>query len=351
MHAPELLSAFKDWLASRASTGPKTVQELVPAYFAWLDAEVAAGRNQPATIVYYHSQLDPWLITIPSPLPLPDVQTHHLTSTGGLTWHRIQAVQRLFRWARKQGFIRESPFADVEKPALGRRERILNRNDGARLMRACSIRPTRKRTSKATAKRKFQWKRGAAEIAGAPVRPLRWVLLALSRMGARPGEIRALKWKHYHEREGYFELPDFKAKRRRRDKLKARVLLVDCILARVLRTWFQRRKPRPDDFVFLNHYGKPWTKNAICQQIEHGRERAGLIVDDGEQIVAYTQRHTCATRAASPLDGSAGASLPQLASFLGHSTTRMTERYVHLNTADMRDVADKARARPKGADK
>lgn len=318
-----------------------TLPKLVEAFFAYLKAEVTAGRNKPATVAYYERLLAPWLKTMPAGILIADVHTYHLTATGGLTWHRVQAVQRLFTWARKQQFLPASPFADVQKPPPGRRERTLSRAEARLLLRACDRRPTRQRTTRRVS-RTVERHVSAAAKAGAPVRPLRWMLMAMCRLGARPHEMRNIRWRDLHVDTWQIEMIAYKAKARRRDRMKARILLVDSVLARVLMTWQTRRNPKPDDFVFLNSDGKPWTSNAVGNGVRRARRLAGL--DDGEPVVAYTQRHTAATRAANPLDGSPGATLPQIASWLGQASTRMTERYINLKTEDMRAVGQKAAA-------
>jgi integrase len=259
---------------------------------------------------------------VPDEIDLRSIRAHHLTASGGLTWHRVQAVQRICNWAVEQQFLDSSPFRGVRKPPLGRRERHLSRDEGRRLLV------------------------GADPVAASasPRRPLRWILFAIARMGCRPGEARLLRWGDYDSAARLFAMREYKAKSRRRDHMRARILLVDPTLARVLETWRRRRSPRPEDYVFLNRRGRPWTKDALCEGVARARARAALDVGHHERVVAYSLRHTAATRAAQPLDGSPGATLPQIASWLGHSTTRMTERYVHLDAANMREVAAKAAA-------
>lgn len=319
-----------------------TLDELIALFVSHLDGKVLAGDCKPMNRDYYARQLRKWQATLPASIRLADLKAFHLTS-GSPTWHRIQSVQRLFNWARRQQIIPYSPFTDVEKPPLGRRERVLSRPEARLLLRACDIRPTRQRTVRRLYRR-VERPVSVAALAGAPVRPLRWFLMALGRMAARPGELRCLQWKHYRPDLRQFELKNFKAKARRRDGVRLRILLVDEVLARVLATWQRRRSPAPDDFVFLNGDAKPWTKNAISKGVRHACKRAGLDHNDAEPIVAYTQRHTAATRAANPLDGSPGASLVQIGAWLGHSNPQTTSRYVHLNTADMRAVALRAAA-------
>jgi DprA winged helix domain/Phage integrase family len=321
-----------------------TPSQLIDLFLCELQRRIDAGEFAPATFDNYERYLRQWQERIPAGIALADLKPFHL-SLHATTRLEIYSVQRCFAWARKQQIIPHSPFIDVEKPPIGQRERVLSRSEGRRLLLACDIRPTRQRTVRRLYRR-VERPVGAAAIAGAPVRPLRWFLMALGRMAARPGELRTLQWKHYRPELRQFELRTFKAKSRRRDGVRVRILLVDDVLARVLATWQRRRSPGLDDYVFLNTEGKPWTK-AICKSVRFACHRAGLNHDDAEPVVAYTQRHTAATRAANPLDGSPAASLPQIGSWLGHSAnSRITQRYVHLQTADMRSVQQRAARKP-----
>ena len=303
------------------------LEQLIEAFFAFLRGQIAAGKNKPKSLDYYKSQLIPWAATLPG-MALKDIIAFHLTGAGGATWHRIQAAQRLFTWSVKQHLITDSPFRDIRKPALGQRTRVLTQTEQARLLWGAD--PRRKTPTKPIRK----------STHFAPWRPLRWVLFTMARTLARPGEIRIVRWADYDPRAQHFIIrDDFKAKESRRDRAAARIIPVtDPTLIRVLATWFARRKPKSKDFIYLTRNGLPWSKDGLVHEVARARARAGLE-DGGEHIVAYTQRHTAATRAAEPdEDGMPGANLSQIAEVMGHSTTRMTERYIHLHGKQMGKV-------------
>ncbi len=73
--------------------------------------------------------------------------------------------------------------------------------------------------------------------------------------------------------------------------------------------------------MFLTHRLTPWTKNTLAQRVKRARKLAG-IPDDAK---LYGVRHAFGTRAVLN-----GVPLKTLAELLGHTTTRMSEHYVHL---------------------
>jgi integrase len=90
--------------------------------------------------------------------------------------------------------------------------------------------------------------------------------------------------------------------------------------------------------VFLNWRGRPWKVNALRCRIRRLRERAKIGPDEnGEQIVIYTARHTFGTKAAA-----AGVSDRRLADLMGHTDTKMTQKYIHLANGDLQKAVDEA---------
>ena len=68
------------------------------------------------------------------------------------------------------------------------------------------------------------------------------------------------------------------------------------------------------------------------------RVKAGIGPDEnGEQIVMYTARHTFGTAAAA-----GGVSDRRLADLMGHTDTKMTQKYIHLANPDLRKAVVEA---------
>ena len=294
-------------VAERLSLG-----ELADQFDAWLEREVAAGRNRPATRAYYRSQLQSFLDAVGgrraadaiTPLDVEQFKT---------TWHSVQVVRRLYNWGRRVKLVTTNPAAEVERPALGERERILTPHEMARLLRAAD-------------------------------KHFRPYLLALRHTLARPGEIRAARWGDVvMEPHPAILLRDYKAKRRRKaaNRQTVRVIPLDDRMVRLLDRLARRSSTEPTEPVWRNRFGKPWTANAVRCRMRRLREKVGLGPDDnGEQIVAYSLRHTGATAATG-----SGVSDRTLADLMGHTSTETTARYQHLQAQHLAAAVRRIRHR------
>ena len=194
------------------------------------------------------------------------------------------------------GLLRENPIRSVKKPDLGQRERILTVREEEKLFEGTDVH----------------------------FRPF---LLALLHTIARPQEVRAFQWKHLVLTPvPMFVLTDFKAKQRRKDRKTAvRRILLDNTMVELLEQLVAKRLSRPDDFVFLDRRGRPWTANAVRCRMRRLRAKLKLEPDaNGENVVAYTLRHTAATRACT-----SGVPDRVLAELMGHTSTATTRRYQH----------------------
>ena len=219
-------------------------------------------------------------------------------------WHSVQAVQRLYNWAISMGLVESNPFKKIARPAIGARERILSPTETVRLLRGADCR-------------------------------FRRFLLAMRQTIARPQEVRAFQWKHMRDDPApMFVLTDFKAKRRRKDRAAVRIIPLDDRMVRMLERMARRRNPAPDDYVFLNSFGKPWSAKSISLRMRLLRTKLGFKPDEnGEQVVAYTMRHTGATNAAAR-----GVRDRVLAELMGHTNTKTTARYQHLQAIHLSEA-------------
>ncbi len=290
-----------------ASIPKITLGELCDRYGDWMEREVAAGRMQPRTRDYYHDLLQKFLDAVGGKRQALGIPPHEVEmyKTG---WHSVQTVQRLYNWGVEMGLVEKNPFARIKKPELGERERILTRDETARLLRAAD-------------------------------RYFRLFLVAMRHTIARPQEVRAIKWKHLTDKPApMFVLKDFKARKRRKDKTAVRIIPLDDLMIRLLNRIARKRKPTPDGFIFLNRNGKPWTSNAVRCRMRRLRAKLGFGPDEnGQQIVAYTMRHTSATGATAN-----GVRDRVLAELMGHTNTRTTRRYQHLQAKHLSKAIKKA---------
>jgi integrase len=288
-----------------------TLGQLADRFGEWMAREVAAGRLRPRTLAYYRDQLQRFLDAVGGHRAAASVKPHEL-ETYKTGWHSVQAVQRLFNWGVQVGHLAVNPVRSVALPEAGRRQRVLSAADTARLLRAAD-------------------------------RHFRPFLLAMRHTIARPQEVRALRWKHLtYEPVPMFVLRDFKGRRRRGDRqTAARTIPLDDRMLRLLARLARRRNPSPEDHVFLNRRGLPWTGNAVRCRMMRLRGRAKLEPDgNGERVVCYTLRHTAATRASAR-----GVRDRVLAELMGHTNTTTTQRYQHLQADHLAEAIRQANRR------
>jgi integrase len=295
---------------AEAPTPSIAIGELCDRFGDWMSREVGAGRMKTATLAYYRHHLQRFIDQVGGrraalAIPAYDVE---MFKTG---WHSVQAIQRLYNWGVKLSLISHNPFATIQKPAAGRRHRVLSVAEGVQLLRA-----------------------SAADF--------RLFLLAMQHTLARPQEIRALQWKHLREDPTpTFVLTEFKAKNRMKDKQALRRIQLDGRMLRMLDRLKNRQPHGPNDFVFRNKKGVPWTGQAIRLRMTRLRKKVGLTSDEsGESVVCYTLRHTSATRATAN-----GVQDKTLAELMGHTNTRTTERYQHLQDHHLAEAIRRANRR------
>jgi len=286
------------------------VSDLAATFLSWCERVLA-----PNTVLHYRRNLDAFAAAIGA-VQVEDLKPHHLM-TWGRTWHQLQAVQRCFAWAADEAeLISRNPFARVKRPHLGQRRRILQRVELVRLLRAATP-------------------------------AFRHVLLAARETLARPQELRTFAWEHLDwdrtrgdlvgelvDGRAAFVLEEFKARKRRNDPLAVRVIPISVRLGRLLAR-LMRRVGSPVGIIFRNSDGSPWSKDALRLRMKRLRNAVGLGPDHrGENVCLYTLRHTGGTEAAA-----AGVRDRLLAELMGHTSTRTTARYQHLDRGHIADAA------------
>ena len=283
-----------------------TVRHLIDSFKSQLALLVRAGLNAETTRQWYVdtlSHLDPL-----GTFPADALRTHHLASIT-LTNAFVRALKRLYKWAADEELVPKNPFAKLACPPCGRRERVLTRPELRRLYLASP-------------------------------RAFRRLLFVQLNTLARPGEIRQLTWGQIDWEHRVILLVKFKGQKKRKDKLKARAIPMPRHVLRLLRNLNRKSKdPSPTGRVFISTRGRVWTPNGVRCAMRTARVRAGLEGD--ERVVCYTLRHTSATNAIRK-----DVSLKLVAEMMGHARTSTTERYLHLNTADVVAAMDKMAARP-----
>lgn len=209
------------------------------------------------------------------------------------------AIQRAFNWAVKQRVIPGNPFAGVSYPTGGRR-RPMTDDEFRALLRETG---------------KSGYGKTRKPTPGARVRQL---LFFMRWTGCRPGEAASLKWTDLNIEAASIVLKVHKTSRTQKEP-QPRVIMLMPVVCRLL-AWI-RRRGEPGEYVFHNHRMTTWNRSNLSLRIRRTRERAGLPND----VKLYGIRHGFGTRAIVN-----GVDLKTLAELLGHTTTRMSEWYVHL---------------------
>lgn len=218
----------------------------------------------------------------------------------------IATVQCVFSWAVKHDLLIDNPLVGFEKPRGRSRTRIITPAEFQSLLRHTDA-------------------------------SFRRFLIALRRTGCRPGEARQLTWQAVDLDQGLWILHHHKTVTRQRRPM-PRIIPLDTTVWNLCR-WLRRNNPPAANNVFLGRNGQPFGKDTVCRKMARLRERAGIKLKGGEQLVLYSARHTFGT------ESSGRISDIELANLMGHTDIRTTQRYVHLNTDRLRDALRRATAR------
>ncbi len=221
------------------------------------------------------------------------------------SWSYITNVRAMYNYGMDKKLIENNPAAEVTKPTMERRMRILTDDEVRQLL----------------------------ERAYHP--EFRNFMFAMLHTIARPQEVRKFRWGQLNEDdEGnwYFLIREFKGKHKRKIKLEKRVIPVSDDLINLID---ELRKTRPtphddDHHVFVDYDGLPWTEEILLRQMTQTRNRAGIKRNEEGQISLYTFRHTGATTAITQ-----GCDIASLSQIMGHSRITTTMVYVKQDQKHM----------------
>ena len=294
-----------------ATTPELTLGELADEYGQWMTRQVGTGEMAEATEAYYRPYIQRFLDAVGGSRVASAILPIELERIKR-GWHSVQTIQRLYNWGVKMGLVSKNPFLGIERPEPGGRQRTLARLELAQLLRGTD-------------------------------RPFREFLIALRRTIARPQEIRAVQWNNLIRGPvPMFLLREFKTRRQRKQgRFAVRRIPLDAFMMRMLERFERGRKPSPAAHVFLNRLGRPWTGNAVRCRMRRLRRKVGLGPDiNGEEVVAYTLRHTGGSQACVN-----GVRDKRLAELMGHTRTSTTERYLHLDADHLHEALEQAQRR------
>jgi integrase len=291
----------------------------------WLDATLAEladefladtkARKQPTTYTSLRYRLLRALKVLGLELLVRDVRKMHLAQlerqlvkgySPTTVRDTLAAVQAVIAWAVRQDLLEINRLVGYEKPRGRSRTRVLSDEEFRTLLRHSD-----------PAFRRF--------------------LLALRLTGCRPGELRNLRWSAVDLHRGLWIIQDHKTITRQRDPMPRVVPL--CRPVVLLCRWLLVRNTAGGECVFLNARGRPYAKDCLVRKMERIRLRAGIQACAGERIVLYSLRHTFGTEATGQVSDI------ELAELMGHTDTRTTRRYVHLNPDRLHEIRRRVQRR------
>jgi integrase/recombinase XerD len=155
------------------------------------------------------------------------------------------------------------------------------------------------------------------------------MVLCLSTLGLRPGEVAELHLEDIDWRTGTVRL-------RTRKTGRGAVLPLPREAGRAVATYLRKERPTTSERrVFVQHrgrrHGRPLSGNTIAEAAIRAFRRAGV---DAPRGGAYVFRHTVAGRLVAK-----GARLKEVADFLGHQCLDTTTIYAKLDLPALREVA------------
>ncbi len=157
----------------------------------------------------------------------------------------------------------------------------------------------------------------------------RAIVLCLSTLGLRPGEVAALHLEDLDWRHGTIHL-------RTRKTRQGAVVPLPRHAGRAIVEYLRRQRPKTSErHVFVQHLGnrrgEPISSGVVTGAVVRALQRAGI---EAPLAGAYVLRHTVASRLARR-----GASLKELADLLGHRCLDTTTIYAKLNVPALSEVA------------
>jgi integrase len=228
-----------------------------------------------------------------------------VTGGGGAAAIALRTLKTMFNWAIARELMEKNPTCRVRLPKRVFRERILTREEASRLLATIARLESE----------------GAMNVHHGDI--VRLLLLT----GARRSEIMGLRWEEVALERRQLILPPERSKTG--GKTGERRIALSPGAAKIL----QRRTPE-GKYVFPALRGKDGHTTGLYKSWYLMRSEAGL-----GRLRLHDLRHSFASFALE-----SGENILAISAALGHASTQMTERYLHLRADAAGNVADRTSA-------
>jgi integrase len=270
--------------------------ELIEVFLGW-----CARHRTPATCAFYRTRLRRFcekfnareLGTL-TPLEVDEYLGEAGAGYSDSTkHHNAVALERLQKFALQNKLLEKPVFGLLEKPRVGRRERL----------------PTPAET---------------AAILSTASPAFRLIYSALRQCGARPGELCRATIADVNRAAAVITLKEHKTAAKTGQP---RRIPIGRKLRELLDQAIGQRTAGP---IFLTPTGRPWRIVNLSRTYSRLRDNAGLPKD----LVLYLARHECGTKICRE------KGIEYARRLLGHANISTTQRYMHLDDRELADAQD-----------
>jgi integrase/recombinase XerC len=291
----------------------------------WVEAFLDHGRNEcnwsPETLRAYRSDLVQFAEHLESRFSLAEgsdfgalASLHFRSFAGSLmeqnenvsVARKMSTLRTFFRYLKRKGVVSKNWLALIPAPKVGKKlPEVLKVEEALELLRAPDT---------------GTW-RGLRDRA---------LLELMYGCGLRVGEVETLRREHLTERPGWVRV------RGKGDK--ERFVPLTQPADEALKEYFCKRPSGADsEAVFVNFRGGRLTARSIARILARQFLRAATLspqwIEENRKISPHALRHSFATHLLS-----AGADLRSIQELLGHSRLSTTQRYTHLDLAEVQDA-------------
>ena len=161
--------------------------------------------------------------------------------------------------------------------------------------------------------------------------------LILRDTGLRPGELVALKWQDWNPEIKFFPIlraieSGSRGKEKGTKTGSTKPAIITDQTAMEIEALRKKAKPRPEDYIFANKYGIPYSTHRLSWNFHKSVERAGL---ERAELTPYWLRHTFNSMM---LETNSTETVQLL---MGHNTEAMTRYYRHATAESLARTAEK----------